>query len=169
MIPLPFKANAGPRGVLLPSQPQPETRNQARAQSPIPEQGAMKCLELQRVTKCPEWMGTLTFIWSVMSHSPSMSEHYGLNGGKASDWLRLYTPKWGHVRFWGWSSINELRWTRPIRALQFLISSKLDGSEAQLTKKQAVLPMHDTLPQGIKSIRALLQKQEITNGTWRSY
>ena len=33
-------------------------------------------------------------------------------------------------------------------------------SEAQLTKKQAVLLMHDTLPQGIKSIHALLQNQE---------
>ena len=32
-------------------------------------------------------------------------------------------------------------------------------SEAQLTKKQAVLLMHDTLPQGIKSIHALLQKR----------
>ena len=31
-------------------------------------------------------------------------------------------------------------------------------SGAQLTEKQAVLLMHDTLPQGIKSIRALLQK-----------
>ena len=33
-------------------------------------------------------------------------------------------------------------------------------SEAQLTKKQAVLLMHDTLPQGIKSVRALLQNRE---------
>ena len=33
-------------------------------------------------------------------------------------------------------------------------------SEAQLTKKQAVLLMHDTLPQGIKSIRDLLQKKK---------
>ena len=32
-------------------------------------------------------------------------------------------------------------------------------SEAQLTEKQAVLLMHDTLPQGIKSIRALLHKE----------
>ena len=29
-------------------------------------------------------------------------------------------------------------------------------SEAQLAKKQAVLLMHDTLPQGVKSVRALL-------------
>ena len=33
-------------------------------------------------------------------------------------------------------------------------------NEAQLTKKQVVLLMHDTLPQGVKSIRALLQNQE---------
>ena len=32
-------------------------------------------------------------------------------------------------------------------------------SEAQLTEKQAVLLMHDTLAQGIKSICALLQKE----------
>ena len=31
-------------------------------------------------------------------------------------------------------------------------------SEAQLTEKQAVLLMHDTLPQGVKSVHALLQK-----------
>ena len=34
-------------------------------------------------------------------------------------------------------------------------------SEAQLTEKQAVLLMHDTLPQGIKSIRTLLQKKVV--------
>ena len=32
-------------------------------------------------------------------------------------------------------------------------------SEAQLTEKQVVLLMHDTLPQGVKSVRALLQKK----------
>ena len=32
--------------------------------------------------------------------------------------------------------------------------------EAQSTKKQAVLLMHDTLPQGVKSVHALLQNQE---------
>ena len=31
-------------------------------------------------------------------------------------------------------------------------------SEVQLTEKQAVLLMHNTLPQGVKSISALLQK-----------
>ena len=36
-------------------------------------------------------------------------------------------------------------------------------SEAQLTKKQAVLLMRKTLPQGAKSIRALLEKQNINN------
>ena len=34
-------------------------------------------------------------------------------------------------------------------------------SGAQLTEKQAVLLMHDTLPQGVKSIRALLQKKVV--------
>ena len=67
--------------------------------------------------------------------------------------------KLGRVQFCGWSSINELRWTRPVGALRFLIPSKLEESEAQLTEKQAVLSMHDTLPQGIKSVCALLQKE----------
>ena len=31
----------------------------------------------------------------------------------------------------------------------------------QLIERQAVLLMHDTLPQGIKSVRALLQKKVI--------
>ena len=42
------------------------------------------------------------FIWSVMSHSRAMSEHPGLNGGKASDWLRLC-----HMTR-GWCSITAL-------------------------------------------------------------
>ena len=59
---------------------------------------------------------------------------------------------------------------RPVRALRFLIPSKLEGSEVQLTEKQAVLSMHDTLPQGVKSIRTLLQKKQvITISTLRSY
>ena len=51
--------------------------------------------------------------------------------------------KLGRVRFCGWSSINELRRMRPVGALQFLILSKLEGSEVQLTEKQVVLSMHD--------------------------
>ena len=43
-------------------------------------------------------------------------------------------------------------------------------SQAQLTEKQVVLLMHDTLPQGVKSVHALLQKkQAITISTLRSY
>ena len=34
-------------------------------------------------------------------------------------------------------------------------------SGAQLTEKQVVLQMHDTLPQGIKSVHALLQKKVV--------
>ena len=34
-------------------------------------------------------------------------------------------------------------------------------SVAQLTEKQAVLLMHDTLPQGIKSVCVLLQKKVV--------
>ena len=58
---------------------------------------------------------------------------------------------------------------RPVRALWFLIPSKLEGSEVQLTEKQVVLSMHVTLPQGVKSVCALLQKkQDTTISTQRS-
>ena len=54
-------------------------------------------------------------------------------------------------------AIIELRWTRQLQAVLASRSIHTGGkSEAQLTKKQVVLLMHDTLPQGIKSIRALL-------------
>ena len=76
-----------------------------------------------------------------------MSEQSGLNGGKASDWLRPYAPNWalsdvaGGVRL----AITELRWTRQLRAVSAPRSVHTGGkSEAQLTKKQAVLLMHDT-------------------------
>ena len=96
---LTLEADTGPRGGLLHSQLQPETGAKTRAQ--VSEQSATKCLGLRRVTKCPELMYALTFIWSVTSHSPSTSERYGLNGGKASDWLRLYVPNWAMSDFAG--------------------------------------------------------------------
>ena len=81
-----------------------------------------------------------------MSRSPSTSEQSGLNGGKASDWLRPYAPNWalfaiaGGVRL----SIIELRRTRQLRAVSAPRSVHTGGkSEAQLTKKQAVLLMHN--------------------------
>ena len=91
--------NAGPREGLLPSQLQPETGAKTRAQ--VSEQSATKCLGLQRVTKCLELTYALTFIWSVMSCLLSVSERYGLNGRKASDWLRLYAPNWAMSNFAG--------------------------------------------------------------------
>ena len=84
--------NAGPRGGLLPSQLQPETGAEYQLQPQ--NQSVTRCLGLRRVTKCPERMDALTFIWSVTSPSPSMSEQNGLNGRKASDWLRPYAPNW---------------------------------------------------------------------------
>ena len=62
------------------------------------------CHEVLRAMMCPkclEQMGALTFIWSVTSRSPSTSECCGLNGGKASDWLRLYAPNWAMSDFEG--------------------------------------------------------------------
>ena len=84
--------NAGPRGGLLPSQLQPETGAEYQLQPQ--NQSVTKCLGLRCVTKCPEKTDTLTFIWSVTSHSPSVSGQNGLNGRKASDWLRPYVPNW---------------------------------------------------------------------------
>ena len=69
-----------------------------------------------------------------MSHSSSTSERYGLNGRKAD--------RQDHFEPFG--SLFHPDWRE---------------SEAQLTEKQAVLLMHDTLPQGIKSICALLHKE----------
>ena len=73
----------------------------SQARAPVPEQSATNCSKLRRVTKCLERTDALTFIWSVTSHLLSMSERYGLNGGKASDWLRLYTPNWAVSDFEG--------------------------------------------------------------------
>ena len=53
---------------------------------------------------------------------------------------------------------------RHLRAVSAPHSIHTGGkSEAQLTKKRAVLLMHDTLPQGIKSVRALFTNQNINN------
>ena len=75
-----------------------------------------------------------------------MSEQSRLNGGKSSDWLRPYAPNWalfivaGGVRL----AIIELRWMRQLRAVSAPHSIHTGGkSEAQLTKKQAILLMHD--------------------------
>ena len=96
---LTFEVTASPREGLLPNQLQPKTRSQASAQNPVPERSATKYSALQHVTKRLKRMDALTFIWSVMSHSLSTLERHGLNGEKASDWLRLCAPKWGRVRF----------------------------------------------------------------------
>ena len=75
-----------------------------------------------------------------------MSEQSGLNGGKASDWLRPYAPNWalfiiaGGVQL----AIIELRRMRQLRAVSAPCSVYTGGkSEAQLTNKQVVLLMHD--------------------------
>ena len=71
---------------LPPNQLLPETRSKAGAEILVPECSAKKCHERS---------DALTFIWSVTSCSLSTSERHGLNGRKASDWLRLYAPKMG--------------------------------------------------------------------------
>ena len=50
---------------------------------------------------------------------------------------------------------------RQLRAVLAPCSNHTGGkSEAQLTKKQAVLLMHNTLPQGVKSVHALFKNQK---------
>ena len=75
-----------------------------------------------------------------------MSEQNGLNGGKASDWLRPYAPNWalfviaGGVRL----AIIELLWMRQLRAVLAPCSVHTgEKSEVQMTKKQVVLLMHN--------------------------
>ena len=74
-----------------------------------------------------------------MSCSLSTSERYGLNGRKASDWLRLYTPNWAVSDFEGGVRLTSSDGRDHFEPFWFLIPSKLEGSEAQLTEKQAVL------------------------------
>ena len=92
-----------------------------------------------------------------MSHSLSMSECPRLNGRKASDWLRLCRVTIGlcsieRAVFDYRTLMNDTR-LEPCGSL-FLPGWRECG--VKLTGKQAVLLMHDTLPQGVKSIRTLL-------------
>ena len=78
-----------------------------------------KCQEPSALSVCTH----SPFIWSVMSCSRAMSEHPRLNGGKASDWLRLCHMTRGRC------SITALRLHEryPFRALRFLVPSRLEG------------------------------------------
>ena len=72
-----------------------------------------------------------------------MSERCGLNGGKASDWLRPYVPNWALSDFVGGVRFTSSDGRDLFKPFRFLIPSKLEGSKVQLTKKQAVLLMHN--------------------------
>ena len=79
-----------------------------------------------------------------MSRSPSMSEHNGLNGGKASDWLRLYAPKEAVSNFGGGVRLTYSSNGRGLfEPYGSLFCPYWRESEAQLAKKQVVLLMHD--------------------------
>ena len=45
---------------------------------------------------------------------------------------------------------------RPVQAFWFLIPSRLEGSEAQLTKEQVVLLMHDIYVLCVLAVKALI-------------
>ena len=62
-----------------------------------------------------------------MSHSLSMSEHYRLNGGKASDWLRLYAPNWAVSDFEGGVRLTSSDGRDRFKPFWFLIPSRLEG------------------------------------------
>ena len=72
-----------------------------------------------------------------------MSERYGLNGGKASDWLRLYAPNWAVSNFEGGVRLMSSDGRDCFSLFGSLFHPDWRESEAQLTEKQAVLLMHD--------------------------
>ena len=79
-------------------------------------------------TKCQEPSASSVcthspFIWSVTSCSRATSECPGLNGGKASDWLRLCSAKRGQCLI----TALQLHERYPFRALRFLVPSRLEG------------------------------------------
>ena len=140
-IPLPLKRMQAPEEACFPVnyslKQEPNTSSSLRT----------KCHEVPRATTChrvPRADGRLTFIWSVTSCSPSTSERCRLNGRKASDWLRPYAPNWALSDFAGRVRLMSSDGRDLFEPFRFLIPSKLEGSEVQSTKKQAVLLMHDT-------------------------
>ena len=60
-IPLPLKQTQAPEEACFLVN---YSLKQEPTKGPASEQGATKCLGLRHITKCPEQMGTLTFIWS---------------------------------------------------------------------------------------------------------
>ena len=124
MIPLPLKRTQAPEEACFLVT---TAWNRSWLRAPASEQSATKCLGLRRVTKCPKQTGALTFIWSVMSHSPSTSERCGLNGGKASDWLRPYVPNWALSDFAGGVQLSSSDGWGCFEPIRFLAPSILEG------------------------------------------
>ena len=94
---------------------------------------ATTCPQVPRVDRCTHFYMECDIMLAVYVRTLQAQWQESL-------WLaEALLAKLGHVQFCGRSSINELRQMRPVRALRFLIPSKLEGSEAQLTEKQAVL------------------------------
>ena len=85
-------------------------------------------------TKCQEPSASSVrthspFIWSVTSRSRAMSECPRLNGGKASDWLRLcrMTRGWCSIKRRCSITTLQLHERYPFRALRLLVPSRLEG------------------------------------------
>ena len=94
-----------------------------------------------------------------MSCSRATSECYGLNGRKASDWLRPnpQLESGFHPKPFAPFSKRYL-----LGALRLHIPSRLEGKRVVVGKKAGGLA-DDTLPQGVKSIHTLLQKKGLNN------
>ena len=76
------------------------------------------------------------FIGSMMSHSQAMSEHSGLNGGKASDWLR--PNPWLESGFCP-KQVAPFGERYPLGALWLHIPSRLEGMQGVVGKKAGSL------------------------------
>ena len=80
-----------------------------------------------------------------MSHSRAMSEHSGLNGGKASDWLRpnLQLEYGFHPK-----PFTPFSKQYPFGALRLHIPSRLEGTQGIVGKKTGSLAAARHSPPG---------------------
>ena len=76
------------------------------------------------------------FIWSVTSCSRATSERPGLNGRKASDWLRQTQQCESGIHPKSFATFSE---RYPFRALRLLVPSRLEGMWGVVDRKAGSL------------------------------
>ena len=89
-----------------------------------------KCHEVPRATTChqvPQADGCTHFYMECDVTLTSMSERCGLNGGKASDWLRPYAPNWALSNFVGGVRLSSSDGRGCFEPFRFLAPSILEG------------------------------------------